>query len=101
RNDMGAICPGRWHVWQFFWRIGRTSLLKVGSGDVSAAIAAPPSIKMATRRSIIMGGNLRLPAFYPEEGFCAKSGCDGRRALTFVDKPQNNDLRRLTLGKFL
>jgi hypothetical protein len=27
-SDIGAIWPGRWHDWQFFWRMGRTSLLK-------------------------------------------------------------------------
>src|SRR5678816_1969363 len=26
RNDMGAISPGRWQVWQFAWSMGRTSL---------------------------------------------------------------------------
>src|SRR5437660_10285455 len=24
--ENGAIWPGRWQLWQFFWRIGRTSL---------------------------------------------------------------------------
>src|SRR4030095_1098023 len=28
-KDIGAISPGRWQVWQFFCRIGRTSLLNV------------------------------------------------------------------------
>src|SRR5580704_12246560 len=25
-SDIGATSPGRWHVWQLFWRMGRTSL---------------------------------------------------------------------------
>src|SRR5215471_20436720 len=25
-SDIGATSPGRWQVWQLFWRIGRTSL---------------------------------------------------------------------------
>src|SRR5436190_14802326 len=25
-SDIGATSPVRWHVWQLFWRIGRTSL---------------------------------------------------------------------------
>src|SRR3979490_1410094 len=25
----GAASPGRWQVWQFFWRMGATSLVKV------------------------------------------------------------------------
>src|SRR4051812_30822488 len=25
-SDIGATSPGRWQVWQFDWRIGRTSL---------------------------------------------------------------------------
>jgi hypothetical protein len=29
KNDIGAASPGRWHDWQFFSKIGATSLLKV------------------------------------------------------------------------
>src|SRR5215470_638298 len=25
-SDMGATSPGRWQLWQLFWRIGNTSL---------------------------------------------------------------------------
>src|ERR1700757_5046989 len=25
-SGIGAICPGRWQVWQRVWRMGRTSL---------------------------------------------------------------------------
>jgi hypothetical protein len=42
---MGAIWPGRWQVWQFLCKIGRTSLLNVTVGEdvvVSAAMAAIP-----------------------------------------------------------
>src|SRR5437879_7295571 len=28
----GAASPGRWQVWQFFWRMGATSLVKVTLG---------------------------------------------------------------------
>src|SRR5688500_11984071 len=39
---MGATSPGRWHVWQFFCRIGRTSLLNVGA-EVDCCVAATRS----------------------------------------------------------
>src|SRR5262245_14724414 len=35
---MGAISPGRWHVWQFCWRMGRTALLKVTAAEVCCAV---------------------------------------------------------------
>jgi hypothetical protein len=28
-NDIGAMLPGRWQAWQFFWRIGATSFVNV------------------------------------------------------------------------
>ena len=31
---MGATSPGRWQLWQFFCRIGRTSLLNVTFGRI-------------------------------------------------------------------
>src|ERR1700726_53877 len=37
---MGATSPGRWQPWQFFCKIGRTSLLNVTAPE--AAIAAIP-----------------------------------------------------------
>ena len=40
-SDIGPIAPGWWHCWQFFWRIGATSLVKVGPAAApSAALAA-------------------------------------------------------------
>src|SRR5262252_8722726 len=35
-NDIGAVCPGLWQLWQFFWKIGSTSFVKVGSLAASA-----------------------------------------------------------------
>jgi len=50
RNDMGPISPGRWQPWQFFCRIGRTSLLKVTAAVLaSAAKAMLPAINAAAR----------------------------------------------------
>src|SRR5690348_9615800 len=46
---MGATSPGRWHSWQFFCKIGSTSLSKVGEaeeaelGAAKAAIAIKPA----------------------------------------------------------
>ena len=36
KSDIGAICPGRWHGVQCFWRMGATSRLKVTSPLVEA-----------------------------------------------------------------
>src|SRR5437667_10480777 len=36
---MGAASPGRWQPWQFFARIGATSLVKVTWGGLVAAVA--------------------------------------------------------------
>ena len=42
---MGATCPGRWHSWQFFWRMRTTCLLKVmlpsAFGVVARAMMQP------------------------------------------------------------
>jgi hypothetical protein len=46
-SDIGAIWPGRWHAWQFFWRIGRTSLVNVaGAAAASCAFVVPVAISM-------------------------------------------------------
>src|SRR5688572_10187086 len=38
RSDIGAIDPGRWQAWHFSWKMGATSLAKVGfSGPAAAA----------------------------------------------------------------
>src|SRR5690349_13322982 len=52
-NDIGAISPGRWHCWQCFWRIGATSLEKVGA---PATVEAPPinaAASSATQRKFM------------------------------------------------
>src|SRR5579883_524524 len=41
RNDIGAISPGRWHVWQFFCRIGSTSFV-----NVTSLVCAPAVTRM-------------------------------------------------------
>src|SRR5216684_6288667 len=43
RSDIGAISPGRWHVVQFLYRIGATSLLNVGDGTVAFWAKADPA----------------------------------------------------------
>jgi hypothetical protein len=49
---MGPISPGRWHVWQFLCKTGRTSRLNV-TDEVSAARAAVARSELAnTYRSI-------------------------------------------------
>src|SRR3974377_1399512 len=40
RSDMGAMEPGRWQFWQARWKIGATSLEKVGTGCSTEAAKA-------------------------------------------------------------
>src|SRR4030095_1940314 len=54
-SDIGAIWPGRWPDWQFFCKIGRTSLVNVtGAPAASCALVVPVAIStptpMRTRR---------------------------------------------------
>src|SRR4029450_13987113 len=63
RNDIGAIAPGRWHSWQFFWRIGSTSLLKVGAaGDAAetAVVSSSAATAMTMRKRQTAGTTNRL-----------------------------------------
>jgi hypothetical protein len=45
-RGIGPISPGRWQTWQFFWRIGRTSLLKVTPPD--AVLPARADVAIST-----------------------------------------------------
>src|SRR5215510_4320028 len=38
-SDIGATVAGRWHTWQWRWKIGATSLLNVTGALTSAARA--------------------------------------------------------------
>src|SRR5688572_29957430 len=40
RSDIGAIEPGRWHVWHFVWKIGATSFVNVGACWAKAGVEA-------------------------------------------------------------
>jgi hypothetical protein len=42
---MGPISPGRWQVWQFFWRMGKTSLLNVIGPSAPNSATAKPRLK--------------------------------------------------------
>src|ERR1019366_10175695 len=57
RRDIGAISPGRWQVWQFCCRIGRTSLENV-AGAVSAAKAAVTERARAKEKRSVIGTSL-------------------------------------------
>src|SRR5258706_5209760 len=35
-SEKGPMSPGWWQLWQLFWKIRTTSLLKVGAGAVCA-----------------------------------------------------------------
>src|SRR5579862_8670692 len=48
-SDIGATSPGRWHCWQFFWRIGSTSLLNVGAVAAGGAASATRVVNVAER----------------------------------------------------
>src|SRR5579871_2672992 len=83
---MGATSPGRWHSWQFFCRIGRTSLLKVGEpeemllGAAEAAIAMRPaseSRNVPTRKASWAGVGAR-ESILPKE----QVKCNGIRELS-------------------
>jgi len=43
-NDIGAIMPGRWQLWQCCRRIGATSFVKTGGGVCAAGPEAPWTI---------------------------------------------------------
>jgi hypothetical protein len=49
RSGMGPISPGRWQVWQFFWKMGSISRLNVGT-----AKAALPSQNPVISKRILM-----------------------------------------------
>src|SRR5580658_930224 len=58
-SDIGATSPGRWQPWQFFCRMGRTSLLNVG--ELAAMAATPiarPTTEMRSIRNPPWGRNL-------------------------------------------
>jgi hypothetical protein len=76
---MGATSPGRWQVWQFFCKIGKTSLLKVTGVDVAGAGKglAPPEAAIpirqmpATEKTVIMARFILVSA---ESGLPAARG---------------------------
>jgi hypothetical protein len=47
-NGIGATSPGRWQPWQFFCKMGRTSLLNVGALVPVPAMADIPIAKPIT-----------------------------------------------------
>src|SRR5260370_16414594 len=50
--EKGAVSPGRWQVWEFFCKIGGTSLLNVGGGLFGSCPSAYPAQQsvLASRR---------------------------------------------------
>jgi hypothetical protein len=38
-SDIGAICPGRWHAAQCFWKMGATSRLNVAGSEAVGGAA--------------------------------------------------------------
>src|SRR5215510_1451777 len=44
---MGAVSPGRWQPWQFFIRMGATSLLNVTCGDLVILLCAAAASSVA------------------------------------------------------
>ena len=48
-SDIGPIEPGRWHCWQFFWKIGAMSRAKVTSGASPAGWAAADTPQVTQR----------------------------------------------------
>jgi hypothetical protein len=41
--------PGRWHDWQFFWRIGRTSFVNVGVASAALVVVLDAAAMASTR----------------------------------------------------
>src|SRR6267142_1282605 len=44
---MGAVSPGRWQPWQFFTRMGATSLLNVTCGGLAILLGAAAASRVA------------------------------------------------------
>src|SRR5690349_22202886 len=59
-SDIGAIWPGRWQLWQFFWRIGSMSLWNVTAAAVPDAGACANVTEPAA--AAISAANARVPA---------------------------------------
>src|SRR6516164_6855566 len=98
---MGATSPGRWQPWQFFCRIGRTSLSKVtefGEWDWASA-TIPVSQAGRNRRSICSDASLTSRSFVeiislaPARGKgCHREISDAREPLLGrMDPPVSNE----------
>jgi hypothetical protein len=48
-RENGATSPGRWPLWQFFCRIGNTSLWKVGAANTDKATRLKAGTNKASR----------------------------------------------------
>src|SRR5258708_6337043 len=92
---MGAISPERWHRWQLFCKIGRTSLLNV-TVELDAATAVIPITEKAseTRSMFILQSSLARE--FPRNDMRGASGNANGSALVDGPKPSRHCTSELT-----
>ena len=62
RSGIGPISPGRWQVWQFFWRMGTMSRLNVGAAKAALPSQSPVNsqrVPISAKSGLHRGGRLR------------------------------------------